>query len=75
MVDLGTRSLATDEIQQVQSWIQRFGKIEVEMYSAAQADPVIIWVALDGTGSANTSEADIRAINSFCTTLYNSIIR
>jgi hypothetical protein len=73
--DMGTRSLTTEEYQQVQSWLQRFGKIEVEMYSAAQADPVIIWVQLDGSGGGNTNEADIRTIDSFCNTIYNSIIR
>lgn len=73
--DMGTRSLTTEEYQQVQNWIDRFGKVEVEMYSAAQSNPVTIWVQLDGRGGANANEADIRAIDSFCNAIYNSIIR
>ncbi len=73
--DLGTRGLSADEVLQVQSWVQRFGAVEVEMYTAAQADPTIIWVKLDGIGGGSANEADIRAIDSFCSTIYSSIIR
>ena len=71
--ELGSRSLTTSEVLQVQSWMQRFGDTNVELYSAPQPNAVTIWVSFNGSGSASASEADIRGIDSFAYDIFNSI--
>jgi hypothetical protein len=70
-VELGQRTLAAEQLTQLQNWVNTFASFTFERTDEATADAMTISLEFTGTGTTEATDEDKQAIIDYAAEVYN----
>lgn len=71
--ELGRAGLSSLDVQELLNWRLSLRGFDAEINRAMTSTSIVTWVKFYGTGANNATDSDIQAVNSFASSLFDSI--